>query len=167
MISNFLIKYSPPGMELSYEKRIFYWGMLLSAFYSFFGFFANFSIAFNKLYNYIDGKRVLNINETMQSFHSLLGRSFIGFYILATVMIGSIIYRYAYYRQGSKNIYTMKRLPQKYEWHKRALVIPIVSILICIIEILILIMIYFLIYIIVTPKACLLPNQWQMLWRLS
>ena len=36
MISEFLKRYSPPGMELKQEKKLFIWGMFLSILYSIF-----------------------------------------------------------------------------------------------------------------------------------
>lgn len=166
MINNFLSKYSPPAMDLKQEKRVFVWGMILSNIYSLLYYFTNYTDALRELYEYIYGKRVLNFNATMPNFRSLLGNSFIGFGIVSAIMIGFIIYRYAYYRQGSMSIYLMKRLPQKYEIHKRALTLPIIVMILCLINAFILLMIYFAVYMLVTPKPCLAPDQWQILWRL-
>ncbi len=166
MINNFLTKYSPPGLELKQEKAVFAWGISLSVLYSTFDYFARFVEAHHGLYERINGKLVLNVNATMPNFRSLLSYNFIGFAVLSVIMLGFIIYHYAYYRQGSMSIYLMKRLPKKQEMHKRALTLPILVLLICLATALVLLMIYFTVYMLVTPKACLAPNQWQILWRL-
>lgn len=166
MISKFLNKYSPPGMELKQEKRIFAWGIILSILYSIFDWSAKYIEAYNGLFVYKNGRHLLNVNAEMPYFRALLGRSFMGFAILSVIMLGFIIYHYIYYRQGSKSIYLMKRLPNKSELHIRALAIPVIVVMLCFVTVFILLMIYFAIYMLVTPKACLLPNQWQILWRL-
>ena len=166
MISNFLDRYSPPGMELKQEKRIFIWGIILSILYSVFYWAAKYVEAYNSLFVYQNGKHLLNVNAEMPYFRALLGHSFIGFAILSVIMLGFIVYHYIYYRQGSMSIYLMKRLPKKSELHIRALAIPVIVVVLCVIIAFLLLMIYFAIYMLVTPKACLLPNQWQILWRL-
>lgn len=166
MINNYLTRYSPPGMDLKLEKRFFIWGMILSVSYSILYFFTNYSNAYYELYIYVSGKAILNTNANMPDFRSLIGLSFIGFAIVAIMMVGFIIYRYSYYNQGSKSMYLMKRLPQKSELHKRALVVPFIAMLLCLLTVFILLMIFYAVYMLATPKACLVPNQWQILWRL-
>lgn len=166
MISEFIKRYSPPGMELKQEKKLFIWGMILSILYSIFYWSANYIEAYNSLFVYKNGMLLLNVNAEMPNFRALLGHSFIGFAILSVIMFGFIVYHYIYYRQGSMSIYLMKRIPKKSELHIRALAIPVIVVVLCFITAFILLMIYFAIYMLVTPKACLLPNQWQNLWRL-
>ena len=166
MISEFLKRYSPPGMELKQEKKLFIWGMFLSILYSIFYWSAKYIEAYNSLFVYKNGMLLLNVNAEMPYFRALLGHSFIGFAILSVIVFGFIVYHYIYYRQGSMSIYLMKRIPKKSELHIRALAIPVIVVVLCFITAFILLMIYFAIYMLVTPKACLLPNQWQNLWRL-
>lgn len=166
MMSKFLSKNSPPGMELKVEIKTFAWGMVLSIFYSTFYYFSKYVEAYNELFEYMGGKLVLNVNAVMPNFRALLGHSFIGFLFLSVIMVGFIVYHYIYYRQGSMSIYLMKRLPKKYEIHKRALTLPMMVLLICAVTVFILLMTYFVFYMLATPKACLPPYQWQILWRL-
>ena len=60
MISKFLNRYSPPGMELKQEKRIFIWGMILSTLYSVFYWSAKYVDAYNSLFVYKNGKSYAN-----------------------------------------------------------------------------------------------------------
>lgn len=167
MITEFLKKYSPPGMDLKQEKRFLFIGYICSAVYSLFDFLGNYAMAYDRLYDYIGGKPVLNINAVMTDFRLLIKFSFIGFGITALVMLGFIIYRYAYYRQGSMSIYLMKRLPRKTEIHKRALVLPFLAVFICLLTAFLLLLLYFAVYMLATPDVSLTPNQWQKLWRIS
>ena len=74
-------------------------------------------------------------------------------------------YHYAYHRQGSKSIYLMRRLPSKLELHRRCLTLPIAGILIALLTAFLLLLIYYAVYMNVTPAECLMPGQWQKLWR--
>lgn len=166
MINDFLTKHAPPGMDLKHEKLTFVWGIILSAVYSAFCFFARFTAVYSDLYMYIEEKPVLNVNAVMPDFRALIGLSFIGFLITSLIMAGFSFYHYAYYKHGSMSIYLMKRLPKKSELHKRSLTLPIIAVLLCIITVFLLLLIYFALYMLITPKACLSPKQWQILWRL-
>lgn len=166
MINKFLSKYSPPGMDLKQEKQIFAWGIILSILYSTFYYFSKYAVAYGELYIRVGSKLVLNTAATMPDFKALLGYSFIGFAIVSVMMVGFILYHYSYYRQGSMSLYLMKRLPKKFELHKRALALPIIGLLLCFVTVFVLRMVYFIVYILATPEAYLLPNQWQNFWRL-
>ena len=167
MINKLLIRYSPPGMNLSQEKNFIIWGMSLSVIYSVFYWLGNYIEAYNRLFIREGGRKILNTNAVMLDFRALIGKSLIGFVIVAFIMLGFIIYHYIYYRQGSKPIYLMKRLPRKSEMHIRALAIPFGVIILSFITAFILLLIYFAIYMIATPKVCIQPEQWHKLWRIT
>lgn len=160
MITEFLRKYSPPGISLKAEKNFFIVGFIISFFYSF-EFFAEFISERNQLFYYVGKNRVLNTQAVMPSFRSVLGNSLTGFIILGICMLGFIIYHYLYYRQGSMSIYLMKRLPKKSEMHLRAITLPVIAFLICLITALIVMLIYLAVYFIFTPKPCLAEGQWR------
>ena len=71
---------------------------------------------------------------------------------------------YASFRQGSKNIYLMKRLPSRWELHRRCILLPALGMVGSLVMGFTLLMIYFAIYMLVTPDRCLPPDQWQKLW---
>ena len=113
-----------------------------------------------------------NIKEKREHYkdkiyrHKMSGVYRILLVVAVVLVLGFIVYHYLYYRQGSKSIYLMKRLPSKHELHKRAIALPMLAILGCLVAALIVMLLYFAIYMLATPKQCLLPNQWQKLWRL-
>lgn len=155
MMNEFLKRFSPPGMDLWQEKTVFLWGLILSAFYSVFHFFAEYISAYNELFIRQGKKYILDTTAEMRSFGSLTGYSFIGFAAVIVIMAGFVIYHYAYYRQGSMSIYLMKRLPEKREIHIRALTLPLAAAAVCFLTACLLLGIFFAVYMLVTPKACL------------
>jgi amino acid transporter len=100
----------------------------------------------------------------MTDFYAILGGALYGFLILALCMPALILYHYAYHYQGSKNIYLMRRLPNRWELHKRCVTLPLLAALICLLSVLVLLCIYLGIYMTATPRECLTPGQWQKIW---
>ena len=112
----------------------------------------------------VDETTVLS-GEMMTSFDRLYDGSMLGFAFFAVWCVAFIIHYYTYYRQGSKSIYLMKRLPKKWERHRRAFTVPTLMCVAFLIMALITTLIYFGLYMLITPNECLLPDQWQNLWR--
>ncbi len=163
-----LSRHAPPGINLGSEKTAFFWGLGLSTCWSF-SFLVSFSNAYSNLFepkSFGSSETVLRDGAIMENFRKLLGSSLLGFAILAVVMLALVIYHYAYHRQGSKSIYLMRRLPKRFELHRRCWTLPIVSVLICAAAAFILLCIYYWIYMAITPDVCLMPGQWDMIWRL-
>lgn len=99
----------------------------------------------------------------MPFYHELSGGAFTLFLIFALSMAGFIIYHYLSHYQGSKSIYLMRRLPDRWELHHRCLTLPLTGALIYLGCALFLLLVYFCIYLIVTPAQCLIPGQWPLL----
>lgn len=165
MKTDFLKKLVPPGMEYKPELKFYITGLVCAGLFSF-SFLIRYIDARYALYNHEGYKSVLIDGVKIADFRELLGIALAGFAFVAVCMLGFIVYHYLYYRQGSKSIYLMKRLPDKFELHKRAIALPLLAILGCLVAALILMLLYFALYMLATPKQCLLPNQWQKLWRL-
>ena len=100
----------------------------------------------------------------MPDFVTLLGHYLIGFLLVALCMLAIVAYHYLYHRQGSKSIYTMRRLPDGMVLHRRCWTLPVLMALASLLAAFVLLMIYYAIYMFVTPDACLTPGQWQKLW---
>ncbi len=163
-MNDFLKRHSPPGMELKFERRFVLTGWLLSFLYSLLFLDAYFS-AWNDLFIWEKGSRVLIKERIMPDFAELIESYLLGFFIVSLCMIGFVIYRYAYYRQGSKSIYLMKRLPHKSERHRRAWLLPLLAALVSILIALTLLLLYFTVYMLVTPDECVSAGQWYKIWR--
>ena len=115
---------------------------------------------------YSGGKYLLKEGVKIQSFYTLNELFYSMFLILSIVMLGHIVYNYAYYHKGSKSIYLMKRLPNGFEIHRRALTVPLLSVAATAAIAIISIFIYFIIYVLATPKICLPHDVWGELWRI-
>ena len=165
-LHSWVTRHSPPGMELTFERRFTRVGFWVSLLYNL-CFFVDYFHARSALYIRENGKRILLTDKTMPDFAELLGSYLWGFAILAVCMSGFVILRYAYYHQGSKSIYLMRRLPHRSERHRRAWLIPLCVVALCVLSALCLLLFEFAIYMLLTPDECRTAGQWEKIWRLS
>lgn len=158
-----LAHYAPPGVNLGQELGWFAGGIGASLLYSL-GFLFRFSRAYQSLF-FRDGiTKVLNTTAIMPDFVQVLGGSLNTFIVLALSMAAVAAYHYSYHYQGSKSIYLMKRLPDRWELPRRCLTMPLMGILACLCVAFLLLLIYYAVYMAFTPPACLAPYQWQKIW---
>ena len=149
-----LEQYVPLGINLAREVFLFVCGITCAILYSFsFGF--QYMQAKNALYEIYDGHKRLIENIKISKFWDIAYGCFDGFGIYILCMIGIMIYHYIYHFQGSKMIYLMKRLPKRWDFYKRCLLLPSIAIIIGIIIMVVLSLIYYGIYLICTPYKCL------------
>ncbi|MBR4026579.1 MAG: hypothetical protein IKJ01_03330 [Lachnospiraceae bacterium] len=149
-----LEKYVPPGISVIREVKIMVSGILLAVLYSF-SFFFQYMQAKNALYEIYAGNKYLIKNAVICRFGEVSKGCFHGFWIYILCMIGIIIYHYIYHFQGSKLIYFMRRLPNKWEFHKRCLLLPVIAIIIGMITMIVLRFVYYGVYFLCTPYECL------------
>ena len=159
-----LSKYAPPGYDFSLDKKFFCIGIGLATVFSF-SYLIRFAKAKNFIYVYHLGKKTLISGAVMADFIDIFKGSLWGYFILAFCMLLLIALRYAYYYQHSKSIYLMKRLPDRFELHRRCLIVPITAALLCIVAAFLIFLLYFGHYMLFTPDACLTPGQWAKIWR--
>ncbi len=98
-------------------------------------------------------------------FTEVLGGSLDWFYLYSFIVLCMVIRYYWYYQKDSKSIYLMKRLPNRFEFHKRAWTLPLLGMLVTLLVAFVVLVIYFVIYMIVTPNGFIAPGQWQKIWR--
>ncbi len=156
----FLLHHTPPGIEIGRELRIFGLGALLAALYSCF-FFGRYKDAYDHLFYYVGKERYLADGAQMAPFGELLGTSLAGFVVLALVMLCFVLYHYAYFRQGSRSVYLMKRLPQRGEYLRRIWTVPVLLALAALLLGVLFGGIYLLYYLHRTPQECLPEQIWQ------
>lgn len=147
--------YAPPGINLAQE--VIYWimTMTISTFWSML-FIIQYLENRNLLYKTMAGKKVLIEGAMMPTFEDLITGRFEVFYLVIFYCVIIAVYHYFYHYQGSKMMYLMKRLPNKWEVHVRCLSLPICASVIAMIEMLVLKMLYYAIYILCTPSQCLM-----------
>lgn len=160
----FLDDFAPPGIGTDKELSGFIGG-LMGAWLLSHRFFKNYSEARALLYHDPGTKRVLIEGAVMTDFSILLGDSLISFQVFAVFFLSVVIWHYLCYRQGSKSIYLMKRLPNRWEIHKRAWTLPLLAVAATVAVAFIVMLFYYWIYMVATPKQCIAPGQWQNIWR--
>lgn len=154
---------TPPGMSIKHEQGFLLGGLSASAFYSL-GFLMRYISARRELYYYVGAQRRLKPDTIMPDFVELLSGSLLGFIVVAFCMLVFIALRYAYYHHGSKSIYLIQRLPDRWEMLRRCLILPLLETFSCLLTALLFILLYFAVYMLFTPDECLMPHQWQKIW---
>ena len=158
-----LARYVPPGSDLKPETRVFGWGMALSTLFSMV-FLAELFHERADLYRKAGSEMILKTGAFMPDFVEILHPFLLGFPILALCMAAFIPVHYACFYRDSKSIYLMRRLPSRWELHRRCLTVPMCAVLCCLAAALVLLLIYFAVYMLATPENCLRPGQWQKIW---
>ncbi len=160
-----LARHAPPGIKQEWEKQFFVSGWVASLLYSF-GFLIRYFDYRSDLFVYRSGTiRELDTSRVMPDFYVVLDNCLMFYVMFAVCMLLFAVYHYAYHRMGSKSIYTMRRLPNKWELHRRCLTLPIAAALILLISAAVTLMLWFGIYMLCTPDPCLVPGQWTKLWE--
>ena len=136
------------------EKTV--WGLGLGASLIYSGIFlVRFADACGELYEYQGMEQVLIEGARMERFRVLLDNGLAGFAITALVMLLFSIYHYLYHFQDSKSIYLMRRLPRRWELHRRCLTLPVAAAVLSLAAAVAMQGFYFGIYLVFTPKGCL------------
>ena len=100
----------------------------------------------------------------MPDFVEIFDRSYWGFLVVILIALATIGMHYIYHYQESKSIYTMRRLPSRWELHRRCLTLPVVAIVVYLIMAFAILLILYTAYMKITPDVCLTPGQWQKIW---
>lgn len=161
----FLKNNVPPGLKYGQEIRGILLLLALAATISLV-FLLRLGAAYGDLFQWAEEERVLIAGAVMPDFSALLGvGTFSGFLVIAWIPPANAVVHYRYYYQDSKSIYLMRRLPNRFELHRRALFLPLLELLLVGITAFLLLVLYYNIYLLATPSQCLVPGQWQKLWR--
>ncbi len=99
----------------------------------------------------------------MTPFVNVLGVSLNLFPALALLSLVPIIIYYQMHWGSSKSIYLMRRIPDRWDLHRRCLTLPILMAVISLLMAVVLFWLYYGIYLLVTPEGALYSNQMDML----
>lgn len=163
-IKKFIERALPPGTPSRGILTFFLSGVLACQFYNMVVFWGRFFDKYWDLFIREDNVTLLS-GELMTDFHLLHGGALRVHFIYAVISLALSIYLYSLYHQGSKSIYLMKRLPNSFERHRRALTLPIVLCALFIALATVSLLVNFGLYMLITPDECIKPLQWQKLWR--
>lgn len=156
-------KIIPVGIRPESEIWMFLSPFAIGIFRALF-FFQVYAREYNRLFEIEHGKIVLIESRTMADFAVIIDGVFDGFFIAVFVFFFLTVYHYAYHYRDSKSIYTMKRLPNKYELHIRCITVPAIGVILTVITTGFLLVIFYYYYMTKTPAECLFPDQWERLW---
>ena len=156
-MKTFLRRCAPPGMPLKAEIYTACIGFAAAALYGLMRFLNDYTRQRSLL---LRGKPV-----EMPAFFLLFKGDLRGFAVMAFVIAGFTVFRYAYLYRGSKSVYSLRRLPEKAPVAKRVLLVPAIELLICGILAFLLLLLCFWIYMHFSPADCIAPDQWALIWR--
>ena len=145
-------KYLPPGLDYEREKLFLLIGMGLSLFYSMF-YFDIYWDSYQSLFEFRENK--IRPGAKIDPFWELVDRYPTGYLIVAVSMLALVAAHYAHYRQGSKSIYLVRRLPDRGFLHRTCWTIPLLWMGICLLAMAVTVLVYFAVYVGFTPRACL------------
>ncbi len=110
--------------------------------------------AYGNLFVYRGAKRMLS-GTRMEPFATLMDGVFLPMVLVMLSMpVTAVLLYYSHY-QGSRSIYTMRRLPDPWQLPKRCITMPAIYLAISVLVTLILWGVYYLIWRYVTPVGCL------------
>lgn len=161
-----LERWAPVGANAGRTARWIGLGLGLSAGYSLLFYLFRYFDCRSHLYTWERGRLVLTEGAVMVEFGYLLDKTFLGFALMALCMAGLAVWHYAGHYQGGRSIYIMRRLPDRWELHRRCLTLPMLGVLGCLVCAIALLLIYYAIYQNATPEQCLPGDQWARLWQI-
>ncbi len=159
---NKLEKFIPLGMNIRLELSKYTSVLFIATIYSL-TFLYSFWLEKSDLY--YDGQNLqLLEGAIMPDFVDILNLSLFGYVVVIFAMLIMIFRYYLYHHTGTRSVYLMRRLPNKSEYHKRCLAMPIFVAILSIVLAYIFLLIYYQYYMHNTPPQCLSPNQWEKIW---
>ena len=125
-------RHLPVGWEWENTKTGLIWGHILSGL-SLFSFLRRYSLALDSLYTQVWATsgtyiRKLDPTRTIAPFSELTrGTPLFGLWIFLAVMPILVWRYYRFHTQDAMSVYTMRRLPDRWEYHRRCWTQPILS----------------------------------------
>ena len=159
-MKNDLLRFLPPAISPKKELREAA-VILLAAFL----FSLSFWIQYCGELNFLYAGGVLMPDTYMPAFAYLMEGKLLLFFLGAAYMLCKGIYYYMTFYHGSKSIYLMRRLPERHAVLRRCLIFPIAMTAAFLLCAAIVFLLDFGLYMLITPKRCLYPDQWQMIWE--
>lgn len=147
--------FAPMGIDPNMEIKYLLFGLACACLWSIFSFGSHYLEALQALYYSHTQYRVLIPGAVMTGFFDLLlGGEFL-FSMVCLVMPLLAVYHYRFHRQGAMTVYLMRRLPNRWEYHRRCLAIPALGVVTALALQGLLAILFYLVYRIVTPARCL------------
>ena len=153
-------RYAPPGVDVRAEVKQTVWGLISAAILSLRFLLVYYRQGYVRLFTLVNRGWVLREGAVMPTFREIFSWSFLGFWVFLLAMAAVAVLHVAYhYQGGSRPIYLMRRLPDRWEYWRRCLALPAAGTLCALAAMLILLGIYLAVYLVFTPAQCL-PEPW-------
>lgn len=118
-------RWVPLGLNGKKEAQWLAAGMGCAALAATIRFLGQYFNALDQLYRTVPGGgRILNPQAVMTDFPVLMVGCELGFLLVCLAMVVLSAYHYYYHTLGSRPIYLMRRLPRRWELHRRCLSLP-------------------------------------------
>ena len=142
-------RFFPVGYDFMPEVKWTLTSWLLSVFWSM-RFFINYADTIRTM-NYAEeqGKRKAFV---LMTFPDCIENCFLGFGIVILFLLLTVLLHYRWHYTGSRSIYLMRRLPDRFELSRRCLAFPLTAIIVCLLTVVLLYFAYRAIYIYCTPE---------------
>jgi len=151
----------PPGFDYGQELRLLGGGIAGSVFFSLFWFSA-LRDAWKELYSWHLGVKTLIPGTVMRDFWEMVLPYMAGFALVALWELTFVLRHYHYHHEISKSIYLMRRLPNRWERHRRCWTLPLLCCAAVLLAGLVMLLIYYIVYLSFTPPDHLAQKY---LWR--
>jgi hypothetical protein len=119
-----------------------------------------------RLFLWENGVRVLRTGVKMQDLREIIGAIPLVFWVQIGLAAVTAARHYAdHYREGSRPVYLMRRLPDRWEYHRRCLALPAATAAATAALLALSLALFYGAYMLFTPAACVVPGQWAEIWR--
>ncbi len=143
-------RFFPPGWNYRMELRFYGFWLLGSAVFSL-QFLVKYCLNYQKLFSWRQGELVYN-GGGLIGFSQMLEGCFLGFWILPLLMLLAALFHYFYYYQGSRSIYLIRRLPDRWYVFKSCVLLPFLGTVLSLGLQLLLTLLYAICYVVFAPK---------------
>lgn len=151
-----LSRYAPPGTNIEKEIKNLCVGLAAATCCAVLVYGVRLRTAYDNLFDQIGGDRVLRTGAIMLPFDAILLYALWLFYLVALYSLASaVLHHITYYTGGSKIIYLMRRLPQRWELLRRDITLPLLGASISLLSALLLKLLFWGLYYWITPTQCL------------
>lgn len=116
------------------------------------------------LFETVDGVSLYQPGRMMPDYHAIASGWLVLFPAIALSMPLLAAWFYVQHWQDSRSIYTMRRLPDRWELHRRCLTVPAATALLALLAGFVLLMLDYLFYLAAAPEGSVPPGQLRILF---
>ena len=150
---------APPGANLERLRMVLVIGLIVCSLAMFVQFISTWTVACQNLFEWNGIERHRRIGVELPTFLYLIRGTYQWFLAVVVAALFVLIDNYTCYYRGSRSIYVMKRLPNRFEIHKRAWTLPVLACVLSGIVIILTALLCLLVYRFCSPADCL-PELW-------